>query len=76
MGRYVKAGNKSCWLSIVHEMHALKNKGINLLDSMYMKLGNVDKTAFWEDIWIEGNALKNRYHAYMALRLINRSPWV
>ncbi|GKC55783.1 RNA-directed DNA polymerase, eukaryota [Tanacetum coccineum] len=58
---YVKAGNKSCWLSIVHEINALKNKGINLLDSMHVKLGNGDKTAFWEDIWIEGNALKNRY---------------
>ncbi|GJS70212.1 RNA-directed DNA polymerase, eukaryota [Tanacetum coccineum] len=61
VGGYVKAGNKSCWLSIVHEINALKNKGINLLDSMHVKLGNGDKTAFWEDIWIEGNALKNRY---------------
>ncbi|GJR76612.1 hypothetical protein Tco_0088977 [Tanacetum coccineum] len=61
VGGYVKAGNKSCWLSIVHEINALKNKGINLLDSMHVKLENGDKTAFWEDIWIEGNALKNRY---------------
>nr|GEV10482.1 RNA-directed DNA polymerase, eukaryota, reverse transcriptase zinc-binding domain protein [Tanacetum cinerariifolium] len=58
---YVKDGAKSCWLSIVNEINSLKNKGINLLDFMQVKLGNGDKTAFWEDIWIEGRALKNGY---------------
>nr|GEX94912.1 RNA-directed DNA polymerase, eukaryota, reverse transcriptase zinc-binding domain protein [Tanacetum cinerariifolium] len=57
---YVKDGAKSCWLSIVNEINSLKNKGVNLLDFMHVKLGNGDKTAFWEDIWIEGKALKNR----------------
>nr|GFA13599.1 RNA-directed DNA polymerase, eukaryota, reverse transcriptase zinc-binding domain protein [Tanacetum cinerariifolium] len=57
---YVKDGAKSCWLSIVNEINSLKNKGINLLDFMHVKLGNGDKTAFWEDIWIEGKVLKNR----------------
>ncbi|GJW58178.1 RNA-directed DNA polymerase, eukaryota, reverse transcriptase zinc-binding domain protein [Tanacetum coccineum] len=61
VGGYVKAGAKSCWLSIVNEINTLKNKGINLLDFMHVKLGNGDITAFWEDIWIEGKALKNRY---------------
>nr|GEX99114.1 RNA-directed DNA polymerase, eukaryota, reverse transcriptase zinc-binding domain protein [Tanacetum cinerariifolium] len=58
---YVKDGAKSCWLSIVNEINLLKNKGINLLDFMHVKLGNGDKIAFWEDIWIEGKVLKNRY---------------
>nr|GEX44072.1 RNA-directed DNA polymerase, eukaryota, reverse transcriptase zinc-binding domain protein [Tanacetum cinerariifolium] len=58
---YVKDGAKSCWLSIVNEINSLKNKGINLLDFMHVKLGNGDKIAFWEDIWIEGKVLKNRY---------------
>nr|GEU45700.1 RNA-directed DNA polymerase, eukaryota, reverse transcriptase zinc-binding domain protein [Tanacetum cinerariifolium] len=53
VGGYVKVGAKSCWLSIVNEINSLKNKGINLLDFMHVKLGNGDKTAFWEDIWIE-----------------------
>nr|GEZ82605.1 RNA-directed DNA polymerase, eukaryota [Tanacetum cinerariifolium] len=53
VGGYVKDGAKSCWLSIVNEINSLKNKGINLLDFMHVKLGNGDKTAFWEDIWIE-----------------------
>nr|GEX25757.1 RNA-directed DNA polymerase, eukaryota [Tanacetum cinerariifolium] len=53
VGGYVKDGSKSCWLSIMNEINSLKNKGINLLDFMHVKLGNGDKTAFWEDIWIE-----------------------
>ncbi|GKE25892.1 hypothetical protein Tco_1441276, partial [Tanacetum coccineum] len=61
VGGYVKDGAKSCWLSIVNELNTLKNKGINLLDFLYVKLGNGDKTAFWEDRWIEGSALKTRY---------------
>nr|GEW09981.1 RNA-directed DNA polymerase, eukaryota [Tanacetum cinerariifolium] len=61
VGGYVKNGAKSCWLSIVNEINSLKNKGINLLDFMHVKLGNRDKTTFWDDIWIEGKALKNRY---------------
>nr|GEV71339.1 RNA-directed DNA polymerase, eukaryota, reverse transcriptase zinc-binding domain protein [Tanacetum cinerariifolium] len=60
VGGYLKDGAKSCWLSIVNEINSLKNKGINLLDFMHVKLENGDKTAFWENIWIEGKALKNR----------------
>nr|GEV55537.1 RNA-directed DNA polymerase, eukaryota [Tanacetum cinerariifolium] len=41
-------------------MKTLSIEGINLLDFIHVKLGNGDKTAFWEDIWIEGKALKNR----------------
>ncbi|GKG40427.1 hypothetical protein Tco_0467204, partial [Tanacetum coccineum] len=48
------------WL-FVNELNTLKNKGINLHDFLYVKLGNGDKTAFWEDRWIEGSALKTRY---------------
>nr|GEZ97787.1 RNA-directed DNA polymerase, eukaryota [Tanacetum cinerariifolium] len=68
---YVKYGAKYCWLSIVNEINSLKNKGINLLDFMHVKLGNGDKTAFWEDIWIEGKALKNRYPRIYSLETCN-----
>ncbi|GKA19014.1 hypothetical protein Tco_0698929 [Tanacetum coccineum] len=61
VGGHVKSGAKSCWLDIVRETHALKTKGINLLDCMHVKLGNDDKTIFWEDIWIDGKPLKNRF---------------
>ncbi|GJT00570.1 bifunctional nuclease 2-like protein, partial [Tanacetum coccineum] len=58
---HVKYGAKSCWLNIVRETHELKTKGINLLDCMHVKLGNGDKTIFWEDILIDGKTLKNRF---------------
>ncbi|GJS07785.1 RNA-directed DNA polymerase, eukaryota [Tanacetum coccineum] len=58
---HIKSGAKSCWLDIVRETYALKTKGINLLDCMHVKLGNGDKTVFWEDIWIDGKTLKNRF---------------
>nr|GEY82678.1 RNA-directed DNA polymerase, eukaryota [Tanacetum cinerariifolium] len=45
--------------------------GINLLDFMHVKSGNGDKTAFWEDIWIEGKALKNRYSRIYSLETCN-----
>ncbi|GKC86122.1 hypothetical protein Tco_1141839 [Tanacetum coccineum] len=61
VGGHVKSCAKSCWLDIVRETHALKTKGINLLDCMHVKLGNGDKTVFWEDIWIDGKTLKNRF---------------
>ncbi|GJS39470.1 RNA-directed DNA polymerase, eukaryota [Tanacetum coccineum] len=61
VGGHIKSGAKSCWLDIVRETHALKTKGINLLDCMHVKLGNGDKTVFWEDIWIDGKTLKNRF---------------
>ncbi|GKF69941.1 hypothetical protein Tco_0202998 [Tanacetum coccineum] len=59
VGVHVKSSAKSCWLDIVRETHALKTKGINLLDCIHVKLGNGDKTVFWEDIWIDGKTLKN-----------------
>nr|GEU39487.1 RNA-directed DNA polymerase, eukaryota, reverse transcriptase zinc-binding domain protein [Tanacetum cinerariifolium] len=46
-------------------MKTLSIGGISLLDFMHVKLRNGDKTVFWEDIWIEGKALKNWYpHIY------------
>nr|GEV76179.1 RNA-directed DNA polymerase, eukaryota [Tanacetum cinerariifolium] len=65
VGGYVKDGAKSYWLSIVNQINSLKNKGINLLDLCMLNWGMVIKTAFWEDILIEGKALKNWYpHIY------------
>ncbi|GKB07846.1 RNA-directed DNA polymerase, eukaryota [Tanacetum coccineum] len=40
---------------------------INLLNCMQMKLGNGDKTAFWEDIWIGHIVLKDLYPRIYAL---------
>ncbi|GKE01280.1 RNA-directed DNA polymerase, eukaryota, reverse transcriptase zinc-binding domain protein [Tanacetum coccineum] len=67
VGTYAKAGIQSRWMNIVHEINSLKKQGINLLDCIHVKLGNGEKIAFWEDIWVEDNALKNLYPRMYAL---------
>ncbi|GKB68602.1 RNA-directed DNA polymerase, eukaryota, reverse transcriptase zinc-binding domain protein, partial [Tanacetum coccineum] len=61
VGKQVKSAFPSYWMDIVHEINVLKNQGINLLNCMQIKLGNGDKTAFWEDIWIGHIVLKDLY---------------
>ncbi|GKC22714.1 RNA-directed DNA polymerase, eukaryota [Tanacetum coccineum] len=67
VGKQVKSTFPSYWMDIVHEINVLKNQGINLLNCMQMKLGNGDKTAFWEDIWIGHIVLKDLYPRIYAL---------
>ncbi|GJV89233.1 glycine dehydrogenase A, mitochondrial [Tanacetum coccineum] len=67
VGKQVKSAFPSYWMDIVHEINVLKNQGINLLNCMQMKLGNGDKTAFWEDIWIGHIVLKDLYPRIYAL---------
>ncbi|GKA74573.1 hypothetical protein Tco_0780875 [Tanacetum coccineum] len=49
------------------EVYVQMGVGINLLNCMQMKLGNGDKTAFWEDIWIGHIVLKDLYPRIYAL---------
>nr|GEV09563.1 reverse transcriptase domain-containing protein [Tanacetum cinerariifolium] len=58
VGKVSKAGSRSCWRNIVNEVRILSNKGIKVLDYMRIKLGNGESTAFWDDNWIGGKALK------------------
>ncbi|GJW43640.1 RNA-directed DNA polymerase, eukaryota [Tanacetum coccineum] len=51
----------------IESINVLKNQGINLLNCMQMKLGNGDKTALWEDIWIGHIVLKDLYPRIYAL---------
>nr|GEV05176.1 RNA-directed DNA polymerase, eukaryota, reverse transcriptase zinc-binding domain protein [Tanacetum cinerariifolium] len=50
---------RSCWLSIVNEVRILKNKGMNIFDFMYLKVGNGDKVKFWTDHWFAGGIIKD-----------------
>nr|GFA03311.1 hypothetical protein [Tanacetum cinerariifolium] len=68
----VKIGSRSCWLNIVHEAKALAHKGIDLRDFMRIKLGNGENTRFWEDSWIEGDLLRNRFPRLYALESCKR----
>ncbi|GJY44308.1 hypothetical protein Tco_0432521, partial [Tanacetum coccineum] len=56
-----RSKHSSIWLDIVHEMKTLKNKGIDVLNCMKIKLGNGENTMFWDDIWCGDTALKQLY---------------
>nr|GEU96011.1 RNA-directed DNA polymerase, eukaryota, reverse transcriptase zinc-binding domain protein [Tanacetum cinerariifolium] len=45
VGKHVKVGTQSCWMTIVNEITVLKKHGIDIFDFMRIKLGNGDKLA-------------------------------
>nr|GEX20161.1 cysteine-rich receptor-like protein kinase [Tanacetum cinerariifolium] len=65
-------GSRSCWLNIVHEAKILTQKGITLRDFMQIKLRNVENTGFWEDCWIEGDSIRNRFPRLYTLESCKR----
>ncbi|GJR68317.1 RNA-directed DNA polymerase, eukaryota, reverse transcriptase zinc-binding domain protein [Tanacetum coccineum] len=58
---------RSTWLDIIHAIHLLKDKGVNLLHFIPKKIGNGEKTLFWEDIWFGDMAFKDLYKRLYAL---------
>nr|GEU98327.1 RNA-directed DNA polymerase, eukaryota, reverse transcriptase zinc-binding domain protein [Tanacetum cinerariifolium] len=68
----VKTGSRSCWLNIIHEAKILTQKGITLRDFMRIKPGNEENTSFWENCWIEGNSLRNRFPRLYTLESCKR----
>ncbi|GJY97005.1 RNA-directed DNA polymerase, eukaryota, reverse transcriptase zinc-binding domain protein [Tanacetum coccineum] len=69
LGSNSKGGMKSCWSSIVTEVNALANKGIDLMQFLRIKMGNGDSIRLWEDPWHEGGILKLRYPRVYALEM-------
>nr|GFC16892.1 RNA-directed DNA polymerase, eukaryota [Tanacetum cinerariifolium] len=47
----MKAGTRSCWLNILHEVNVISKKGIDLKKIMRFKVGNGENIMFWEDTW-------------------------
>ncbi|GJU06268.1 RNA-directed DNA polymerase, eukaryota, reverse transcriptase zinc-binding domain protein [Tanacetum coccineum] len=65
-----KLTNKgSIWYDLIHAFSTLNNKGVDLLSFMRRKLGNGERTLFWEDIWLGEVALKSAYPRIFALEL-------
>ncbi|GJU16143.1 RNA-directed DNA polymerase, eukaryota [Tanacetum coccineum] len=63
--------NTSLWAKVIKAIHGEDGKvGIDLLKSIDYKLGNGEQTIFWEDAWINGNALKILYPRLYALELV------
>ncbi|GKC96340.1 hypothetical protein Tco_1161782, partial [Tanacetum coccineum] len=46
------ASRKSPWLDIIRDISFLKSKGIDLLGFSKKKVGNGEKSPFWDDLWI------------------------
>nr|GEU35782.1 RNA-directed DNA polymerase, eukaryota, reverse transcriptase zinc-binding domain protein [Tanacetum cinerariifolium] len=50
---------RSPWTDIIREFHSLSSKGINLHAFVKKKVGDGEKTLFWEDSWLSDPPLKN-----------------
>ncbi|GJS50115.1 RNA-directed DNA polymerase, eukaryota [Tanacetum coccineum] len=75
LGSNSKGGMKSCWSSIVTEVNALANKGIDLMQFLRIKMGNGDSIRLWEDPWHEGGILKFRYPRVIRAPMADRWMW-
>ncbi|GJR77917.1 RNA-directed DNA polymerase, eukaryota [Tanacetum coccineum] len=67
IGAVSKNGHNSAWLNIIREVYSLSKKGIYLMQHLHIKLGNGEKTSFWNDNWCEGGKLKERFPRVFAL---------
>nr|GEY07350.1 RNA-directed DNA polymerase, eukaryota, reverse transcriptase zinc-binding domain protein [Tanacetum cinerariifolium] len=67
VGKVSKVGSRSCWRNIVNEVRILSNQSIKVLDYMWIKLGNEESTAFWDDNWIGGKVLMYSFPRIYAL---------
>ncbi|GJX38732.1 hypothetical protein Tco_0252035 [Tanacetum coccineum] len=57
----------SNWNDIIRTLPLLYNKGIDLLGSIKKKLGNREKTKFWEEIWKGDKPFKTLFPRIYAL---------
>ncbi|GJW45497.1 RNA-directed DNA polymerase, eukaryota, reverse transcriptase zinc-binding domain protein [Tanacetum coccineum] len=67
MGVTLQNGYSSCWMNIVNEARVLASKGIDIIKYIRFKLGNGEAARFWEDRWLEGDLLKQRFPRLYAL---------
>ncbi|GJT74474.1 hypothetical protein Tco_1041199 [Tanacetum coccineum] len=47
----------STWLSIIREIHSLKDRGVDLVSHCRIHVGNGMRTNFWKEVWIGDNPL-------------------
>ncbi|GJT17383.1 putative RNA-directed DNA polymerase, eukaryota, reverse transcriptase zinc-binding domain protein [Tanacetum coccineum] len=62
-----RGGYNSCWTAIIQETNSLLTKCIDVMNHIRIKLGNKDKTMFWEDKWCAGETLKDKFNHLYAL---------
>ncbi|GKD16732.1 RNA-directed DNA polymerase, eukaryota, reverse transcriptase zinc-binding domain protein, partial [Tanacetum coccineum] len=67
IGKHVTSSGNSCWLMIVKEMKSLKDRGVDILNCIRLKVGNGDASVFWDDHWCVGGILKDLFPRIYAL---------
>ncbi|PWA60782.1 hypothetical protein CTI12_AA378320 [Artemisia annua] len=55
------APRTSPWLDVIQVLSSLKSKDIDLLGFTKKKMGNGEKTLFWDDLWIGEDVLKSYF---------------
>nr|GEW25445.1 RNA-directed DNA polymerase, eukaryota, reverse transcriptase zinc-binding domain protein [Tanacetum cinerariifolium] len=61
------ASRNSPWLDIIQVFSSFKTKGIDILGFAKKKVGNGEKTLFWDDLWIGEDVLKSQFSRLFAL---------
>ena len=67
MTKDIAGGNHTGWTAIIKEVRVLKDKGVNVMDFIRLKLGNGDSFSFWEDQWYSGGVIKDLFPRLYAL---------
>nr|GEW94047.1 RNA-directed DNA polymerase, eukaryota [Tanacetum cinerariifolium] len=67
IGMKSRGSINSCWTNIVSEANLLKNKGIDLMQFIKIKLGNGDSIRLWDDPWHVDGILKEKFPRVYAL---------
>ncbi|GKA24760.1 RNA-directed DNA polymerase, eukaryota [Tanacetum coccineum] len=65
----ISAAYNSLWGTIIKEVKALNDKGINLVSHCKIRVGNGLRTSFWNDLWIGDNQLKLSFPRLFALEV-------
>ncbi|GJV75285.1 RNA-directed DNA polymerase, eukaryota, partial [Tanacetum coccineum] len=65
----ISAAYNSPWGTIIKEVKALNDKGINLVSHCKIRVGDGLRTSFWNDLWIGDNQLKISFPHLFALEV-------
>ncbi|GKE28526.1 RNA-directed DNA polymerase, eukaryota, reverse transcriptase zinc-binding domain protein [Tanacetum coccineum] len=64
-----RSSHSSTWLDIIQDFQQLKSKGMNLFNLIKKRIGNGEKSSFWEEVWKGDDTLKSMYPRLYALEL-------
>ncbi|GKG00727.1 hypothetical protein Tco_0302417, partial [Tanacetum coccineum] len=69
LGCVLRTHQRFTWTDIIHAIQSLNDKGINLFQFIQKKIGNGEKTLFWDDIWSGDIAFKEQFKRLYALEV-------